>query len=175
MKKTLIAAAAVLAATATAQADDKVFDGGYVGGELGYTDAGDGVNGAYFGAFGGYRKQNDSGLVYGIEGTFGKTSADLTAGGIKFDDVYDREWTVMGTLGTVVGESKRTLLYVGAGFVQQKASISYGGYSESATGESYVVSAGFERALGENMSLRLRASTYEFEIASVALGLGFRF
>lgn len=175
MKTAIFAAAAVLAATTTAQADDKTFDGAYFGGEVGYNDMGDGVNGVYFGAFGGWRKQTDSDLVYGIEGTFGKTSADTTVGGITFDDVYDHEWTAVGTLGMVVGESKRTLLSIGGGFVQQKATVSYGGNSASATGEGYVVTAGVERAIGENMSLRLRATTYEFDTAGISLGFGFRF
>lgn len=167
MKTAFIAAAVVLAATTTVQADDKKFDGAFLGAEGGYLDAGDGINGLYYGVNGGFRKQTDSGLVYGLEGTFGKTDVDFAG----FDNIIDHQWSAMGTIGWVAGAEGKGLLSLGAGVAQVKASAA----GQSATGEGIAGFAGYEHAIGENLSFRVRVTTYEFDSFIGTAGFGFRF
>lgn len=166
--KTVLFTTALLAAATTAQAQDaKHFDGGFIGAELGYMDAGDGINGVYFGANAGWRKQMDSDFVWGIEGTFGKSNVDY--GG--FDDVYDHQWTAMPFIGKAFGAEKRSLVTLGAGYAEAKASIA----GASATGNGFAAALGYEYALGENWSVRAKATTYEFDSVIGTIGLGLRF
>ncbi|NVJ71609.1 MAG: porin family protein [Alphaproteobacteria bacterium] len=174
--KTYIAAAVILASATTAQAqDEKHFDGAYLGGEIGYEDARGGVDGVYLGALAGYRVQKDSDLVFGIEGTFGKTFTDIEVIGDNFDGDYDHEWSIMGTVGKAFGAEKRSLIFLGAGFAQQKVTISTTNFSDSLTAETFAMALGYERAIGKNLSLRLRATTYEYKTVTGTFGLGYRF
>lgn len=171
MKKTCSAGAVLAAAlltTATQAQEEKHFQGGFIGGEIGYLDAGDGLNGVYYGANTGFRTQSDSGFVYGLEGTFGTSDVDF--GGL--DNIIDHQWSVMGTIGKAFGSEKRDLISLGAGFAQVKASA----FGVSATGEGFTSSLGYERAIGNNLSFRLRAIVYEdFETVIGTAGLGLRF
>ena len=80
MKKIIktAAVATMVAVSGAAQADDKLFDGGYIGVEAGFNNFGgvNGNSGLYYGGVLGLRKQTDSGLVFGIEGRFGGSSVD---------------------------------------------------------------------------------------------------
>jgi len=164
MKMKLIgsAVAAVLFASFSVQADDKkYFSGGYIGAEGGYIDLSGGGSGIYYGGIGGVRTQLDNGLVLGIEGTYG--GADV--------QYLDHVWSISGSIGMVVGEQKKGLLYVGGGYAEAKAS----GFGLSATGDDYMVKAGYEHALGKTFSLRGQAASYAFDDVSATLALMVRF
>ena len=162
MKKLMTAAASValFACATTAQADDdKHFDGLYLGGSVGYLDLGN--SGVSYEGFLGYRKQSDSGVVFGVEGTFG--SADIA--------FLDNIWSVNGTLGMVVGEEKRSLLFVGAGYAEAKASA----FGFSNTGDAFRGDLGYEYALSENFSFRFKATTYDFVDFGASGGFAVKF
>jgi len=150
MKKILTAAVSValFACATTAQADDdKHFDGLYLGASVGYLDLGD--SGVSYEGFLGFRKQSDSGVVFGVEGTFG--SADI--------GFLDNIWSVNGTLGMAVGEEKRGLVFVSGGYAEAKASA----FGFSATGGGFRADLGYEYAVSKNFAIRLKATTFEFD------------
>ena len=169
MKKYLLASVALAAFSTTAFAqDEKHFDGGYLGGEIGYQDSGDGLNGVYYGATAGFRKQTDGGLVYGLEGNFGK--ADVDVGGVS--NIIDNQWSALGTVGWVFGNENRDMFSLGAGYVNVKVSA----LGQSATGDGVASFAGYERAIGDNLSFRLRVTSYDaFDTFIGSAGFGFRF
>ncbi|WP_417451776.1 outer membrane beta-barrel protein [Kordiimonas sp.] len=163
MKKTLLTAtiaATLLGAGAANAQDQKHFDGFYLGGEFGHTFS-DGSDDIYYGAVGGYRKQLDSNLVVGVEGTFG--NADI--------QYLDHIWTVNGTVGYAFGAEKRDLIFGGVGYVKAKASAA--GYTETGSDISFI--AGYERAIGDNLSLRVKANVYGDDTVVPSLGVAFRF
>jgi len=144
---TAAVSAALFACAGTVQADDdKHFDGLYLGGSAGYLDLGN--SGISYEGFLGFRKQSDSGVVFGAEGTFG--SADI--------DFLDNIWSVNGTLGMVVGEEKRGLLFVSAGYAEAKATA----FGFSNTGDGFRGNLGYEYALSDTFSFRIKATTYDF-------------
>ncbi len=171
MKKILAAGAAILLATTTSNAQDqneKHFDGGYVGAEAGYLDAGSNFNGLYYGATAGFRKQNDNGFVFGIEGNLGKSNAEV--GG--FENIIDNQWSAMGTAGWVFGNENRDLISVGLGYVRVTAEIE----DFKNTGDGISSFIGYERAIGKNLSFRLRATSYDALDTFIGTGgLSFRF
>jgi len=156
--KSLLTATAIITAatTATLAADnDKKFDGAYVGIESGVdwtklaADASRDKS-VYYGGVIGFRRQMDSGLVYGIEGTFGDTGykGELTDAHSKY------EWSAGLTLGTVFGEDGANLIYGKAAYV--KARFDASDAADDSFGDAgWRFGAGYERALSENMSLRL--------------------
>lgn len=163
---------AVLAATAVAPSasaqDEKHFQGPFLGAEAGYMDAGDGINGLYFGLTAGHRTQTDSGYVYGVEGTFGKTDVDI--GGVS--GLIDNQWSAMATFGQAFGNEKRNLVSFGAGYV--KVNVSSHGISTSGDGLSTFI--GYERALGNNFSFRARVTAYDdVETVIATGGFSYRF
>ena len=128
MKKLLVSGVAALALSTTATAqDEKHFDGAYIGAETGYQDSGNGLNGLYYGATLGFRKQTNSDLVYGIEGNFGKADVDVAG----FNNIIDNQWSIHGTVGWAFGAEKRDLFTLGAGYVGVK--VSAGGLSDTGT------------------------------------------
>jgi len=169
MKKILIAACALTAFSTTVFAQDaKHFDGGYIGGEIGYQDSGSGLNGIYYGATAGFRKQTDGNFVYGIEGNLGKANIDF--GGVS--NIIDNQWSAMGTIGWVFGDENRDMFSLGAGYVRVKASA----LGFSSTGDGISSFAGYERAIGDNLSFRLRVTSYDaFDTFIGSAGFGFRF
>lgn len=171
MKKILAAGAAILLATTTSNAQDQDelhFHGGYVGAEAGYLDAGDGFNGLYYGATAGFRKQKSSGFVFGVEGNLGKANVDVG----NFNNIIDNQWSVLGTAGWVFGSQKRDLFSIGLGY----ASVEVSALGQSATGDGVASFIGYERAIGKNLSFRLRATSYDALDTFIGTGgLSFRF
>ena len=168
-------AVAITGASAVQAEGEKYFDGGFIGAEVGYLDAGDGANGLMYGATAGFRKQTDSDMVYGIEGSFGTSKVDISVGNFVVPDIDYQVWTALATVAWVAGSDKRNLLSLGAGVVYNTAELTYAGQSVSANGTSIAGAVSFERAIGSNFSVRVRASTIEFEnyIGSVAAILRF--
>lgn len=169
MKKLIAASAGLLALTTTATAqEEKHFDGGYLGAETGYLDSGDGINGLYYGATLGFRKQTDSNLVYGIEGNLGKANVDFAG----FNNIIDNQWSTMGIVGWVFGNESRDLVSVGVGY----ASVEVSAAGASATGDGVSSFIGYERAIGSNLSFRMRVTSYDaFDTFIGTGGLSFRF
>ena len=147
------------AGAANAQ-DQKNFDGFFLGGEFGHTFS-DGPDDIYYGAVGGYRVQLDNNIVVGLEGTFG--SADI--------QYLDHIWTVNGTVGYAFGAEKRDLIFGGVGYVKAKASAA--GFSATSDNVSFI--AGYERAVGDNVSLRVKANVYGDDSVVPSVGVAFRF
>lgn len=168
MKNYLTVGVALVALSTSAFAQDqKHFDGGFVGAEIGYLDAGDGFNGLYYGANGGYRVQTDSNLVYGLEGTFGTTEVDV----FGINDVIDHQWSANATVGWAFGAEKRDLFSLGVGYANVKVSA----LGQSATGDGVAGLVSYERAIGNNLSFRVKATTYEFDTFIGTAGFALRF
>jgi len=164
MKKLTSAAfaAALLASAASVQAaDDKPFSGTYLGADVGYLDL-EGLDGGIsYEGFLGLRKQTNGGFVYGIEGTFG--SADI--------ELLDHVWSVNGVLGAVVGQEGRGLIFVSGGYAEAKASA----FGVSVTGDAFRGDIGYEYAMGDNYSIRIKATTFEFDDYGASAGFLVRF
>ncbi|MFC3053178.1 outer membrane beta-barrel protein [Kordiimonas pumila] len=164
MKNIFKVALAALATSVafSAHADDaKLFNGAYVGAELGYADFSGGLDGISYGGFAGGRIQLENNIVLGVEGAFG--SADV--------DYLDHIWSVTGTVGLVVGEDKKGLVYVGGGYTKAKASA----FGVSVTGDDYAVKAGYEYALSSRFSVRGQVITAGFDDTQFGLGVLARF
>lgn len=150
---TMIAASGTLATTANAQ-DGDPFTGLYGGIEGGF-DWTKLANDAkrdrslYYGGVLGYRAQMDSGLVLGLEGTFGKSGYDNNALGIE----ANYEWSGSLILGTTLGDGNN-LLYGKAGFARSNFD-PVGTPNDSFNDDGWRFGLGYERALSSNMSLRL--------------------
>jgi len=170
--KTILAASlmTVAATTATFAADDRKFDGSYVGIEGGMdwtkleTD-GKRDRSIYYGGIIGYRTQMDSGLVMGIEGTFGDTGYNRPATGAH----TNYELSAGLTLGMAFGNDGANLLYGKAAYVRTRFDRS------SAADDSYNdggwrFGGGYERAINDNLSLRLSAdyTTYGKDKSTIA-------
>jgi opacity protein-like surface antigen len=181
LTKTLIATATLIAATSTATLaadEDNKFHGSYVGIESGIdwtklsNDASSDKS-LYYGGVIGFRNQMDSGLVVGIEGTFGDTGYknELTGAHANY------EWSAGLTLGTVFGSDGSNLIYGKAAYVQTNFDAGTG--LDNYTDKGWRFGGGYERAMSENVSLRLGAdyTTYGNEADGWAgkAGLLFKF
>lgn len=170
--KTIITAAAILAAAPTALGQDtKFFDGGYLGADVGYVSD-NGIDGITYSGVAGWRRQTDSGLVYGLEGSFGSASANLGYDESISEDFYKTHWTATGVIGFA---QDRNLLTLGAGYGQIKSSYSFGNGDITVTGKALVVAGGYERAIGDNLSLRAKVTSYEFNNFIGSVGIAMRF
>lgn len=156
--KNIIATASLITAFSTATLaadDDKKFQGSYVGIESGIdwtklsTDTSRDKS-LYYGGVFGFRNQLESGLVVGLEGSFGDT-------GYKNEDTgahSNYEWSAGLTLGTVFGNDGANLLYGKAAYVQTNFDAGTGtdnNYNDS----GWRFGGGYERAINPNISLRL--------------------
>lgn len=184
MNKIFAAGAMLLALTTTANAQEaKHFDGGYLGAEAGIfalnaetSSTGDSTEtGVYYGVVAGYRVQTDSDLVLGVEAAFGTSDIGFTFIGdeddFDLDDVVDHQWQVLGTVGWAFGAEKRDLFSIGAGYAEVKLSP----FTNSFTDGSLAAQASYERAVTDNLSLRVKATTYEFDSYVGTAGVSFRF
>lgn len=163
---------ALLATTVASADENKLFQGGFAGVEAGYFKDTDSYDGFYYGTNIAVRGQSDTGLVYGVEGTFGKTSIDTDT---RVDSGIDYQWSIMPTVGLAFGDDKRNLIALGAGYAQVKASARYLGREISSTSDGVSGFISYERALGTQISLRVRATTYEFNSYFGTVGVGIRF
>ncbi|MFC3051372.1 outer membrane protein [Kordiimonas pumila] len=157
--KTIIAASIVslTAATATLAQDGKYFDGSYVGieGGLDWTELAidsNSDNSLYYGGVIGFRNQMDSGIVTGIEGSFGDTGYknDLTGTHSNY------EWSASLILGKAFGQDGTNLLYGKAGYVRTNFDATPA--DDDSYGEGgWRFGGGYERAVNERLSMRLGA------------------
>lgn len=103
----------------------------------------------YYGGVLGYRAQMDSGLVMGLEGTFGKSGYDNNALGLK----ANYEWSSSLLLGSTFGDGNN-LLYGKAGFARTNFD-PQGTPNDSFNDDGWRFGLGFERAVTSNVSFRL--------------------
>jgi len=160
LAKTIITTAALITAATTATFaadDDKKFDGAYAGVEAGIdwtklaTDTGRDKS-FYYGGVIGFRTQMDSGLVMGIEGTFGDTGYKNETTGAH----ANYEWSAGLTLGTAFGDDGANLIYGKAAYVKTQFDASSAA-DDNYSGDGWRFGGGYERALSANVSLRLGA------------------
>jgi len=170
--KTLLTTAAILAVATTTHADDtKHFEGSSLGGEVGYL-SGDGPTGTYYGGTLGLRKQTDSNIVFGLEGTVGTTSTGYYFDESDSENFYKIQWSAMGTVGYASG---RNLFSVGTGFARAYSSYVYYGIEEDASYNALAGMVSYERAIGDHLSIRARVMTYKFDNYISSIGLALRF
>lgn len=153
----LIAATALVTTTAsTAFAnDDAKFDGIYGGIETGldFTKlAGDAKRdkSLYLGGVLGYRVQMDSGMVFGLEGTFGDNGYKNNALGKHTDYEYGGSLI----LGSAFGNDGANLLYGKVGYVRARFDETGAGGTKHFDG-GWRFGGGYERSLSDNLSFRL--------------------
>jgi len=148
----------ILAGSTTATtAEDKKFTGPYVAVEAGLITRGGGKANIYYGGALGFRYQTDSNVVFGIEGSFAKANIDRNP----------RIWTASGIAGYAFGSSKNNLLFAGGGAHGRKDShINY---------KSLFATAGYEHAINETLSFRLKANYYIKNYYGATAGLVIRF
>jgi len=157
LKTAFIAATALMATTATASfaADDYKFDGVYGGLEAGldFTKLGNDQKrdrSLYLGGVLGYRAQMDSGMVFGLEGSFGDSGYKNNALGKHTDYEYGGSLI----LGSVFGSDGSNLFYGKAGYVRARFDETLAGGTKHFDG-GWRFGAGYEKALNDNISLRL--------------------
>lgn len=169
-----LAIAFTMAASATVQepsSDKKHFDGLYIGAELGvsYLDLNGGDQaGLYYGGLAGWRRQSDSGFVFGLEGTFGTSdnSIDDDPGFTTIAPLdFDHQWSAAATFGKAFGRSKNNLIFAKIGYQESKFSFDLDNapidvpdtFLQTFKNDGLLLGAGYERALSDQMSLRLSA------------------
>lgn len=180
LNKTILSLSMLAVAAAPAMAaDEKPFDGFYLGGEIGYSDfsldidAGDAEvsfddSGLVYGGFAGWRKQFNSGLVLGLEGRISKPDFDLTL--TDGDDTATlsakEQYGIDGVVGYVPPALPNTLFYGKAGYTRARARAVLTGTvnsSETDSGDAFRWGGGVEQALTQNISLRAQAIRTNYE------------
>lgn len=158
LAKTFITTAVLLATTSTAALavdDDKKFDGLYGGIEAGidWTKLSGDLSrdkSFYYGGVLGFRRQMDTGLVMGLEGTFGDTGFQNNTANA------DYEWSAGLTLGSAFGSDGDNLIYGKAAYVRTRfTDVGDSGSSRNFTTKGWRFGGGYERSLSENVSFRL--------------------
>lgn len=176
MKKLLAAGVSLLTLSSIAGAQEtRHFNGPFLGGEIGYLSEDNDFDGLYYGVNGGIRVQTRGNVVYGIEGSYGKSDVDVVEFGdfsaFPLDDVVDDQWSLFGTVGYVFGAKKRDLVYGGLGY----AKIDAFAFSVPVPDNGVAGLVAYERAIGSNMFARAKVTTYEFETYIGTIGFGLRF
>lgn len=160
LAKTIFTTVAFLATASTATLaadDDKKFDGLYGGIEAGidWTKlSGDLARDKsfYYGGVVGFRRQMDSGLVMGLEGTFGDTGFQNNSANA------DYEWSAGLTLGSAFGSDGDNLIYGKAAYVRTRfVEAGDSDTNSNFTTNGWRFGGGYERSLNENVSFRLGA------------------
>lgn len=157
VSKTIFAASALALFSGAAAAQDKHFDGPYVGADIALTDGGE----FYFGALAGIRTQTDNGFVYGAEATLGDYAVSDTIG--AFNASIDYTWSIGGYAGYVFGESDRNLVKLGAAYNNIHVAVKGQGESAGATADDYRVYLGYEYAYEGNWRLRFDVNFLEIQ------------
>jgi opacity protein-like surface antigen len=138
----------------SAQSADKHFQGPYVGADVGIDDSGD----VYYGGTFGLRSQGDNNMVFGIEGTFGDLTTSQTNGNTRLRVRY--AWSATGVLGYAFGSENRNLIFTNLGYGETNVGLRQGTVSASESFSGFRVGLGYERAITDNISVRLQG-TYQ--------------
>lgn len=129
------------------------WNGGYLGAQVGYADAGDtDGDGALGGIHGGYRWDLGR-TVLGVEGAYNSSDVSNGDDAIKLDNLA----TLTGQVGRDLG---RTLVYA-------KAGVAYGDGDflgeDSASDYGYTVGLGVDYQVNQNWTVGGEVSTYAFD------------
>lgn len=159
--KTAVAALAVAASATATLAEDKHFDGAYLGADIGLTDGGE----FYYGANLGLRKQTESNMVFGVEGRFGDYAVSETFNilGTPVEAGINYAWAAHGYVGWVFGEDKRNLFKVGGGYNEFHVKATAGNVSDGASTGDFGAFIGYERASESNVNFRLQLDYLKIE------------
>lgn len=154
--------------SATSFADDKLFDGLLVGGELGasFVDFGQvHQSGLYYGGLIGYRKQTSDNWVYGIEGTLADTNQSIE-GSSSFGSIFELDfkyqWSAAATMGKTFGSNNTNLIFGKLGYNRYKYSFEFpdqivppANIPSSQTQGGILLGVGYERSMNNSLSLRV--------------------
>lgn len=164
----VLSAAAVAATPAMAQSEADF----YIGGQAGYHDLGDNPlggddDGAIVGVYGGVDVPVGERLILGVEGNWNRGS-----------NAIDYEYGIAGKLGVRVGE--RAQVFARGGY--QEVDVDLGNVVNGPvpaglddTDGDYLVGAGAQYRLNENLSLRGVVDTIEFDTVRLTAGLAYHF
>lgn len=103
----------------------------------------------YYGGVLGFRQQMDTGMVFGLEGTFGDSGYNNKALGLK----AEYEWSTSLVLGQTFGDGNN-LLYGKAGYARTTFN-PVGTPNDSFGDGGWRFGGGYERALSDSVSFRL--------------------
>lgn len=169
----LVGILAVAEFSAQAQDQDKSFEGGYVGGEVGFLNVDTDISilgnigGVYYGGFLGVRGQSDNGFVYGIEGYFGGASNDatITVGSASAMIDMGRIFGVDGVLGYAA--SSKVLVFAHGGYMNAKVTASTSGIAPpvviSDSEGGWRAGGGIEYRFNKNINGRAKLSYGKIE------------
>ena len=140
----------------------KQFTGPYLGGAFGLTDDGE----YYYAVEGGYRFQFNSGLVVGAEASYGDLTGPDSDDFVESIETISDVWSVVGLVGYSFGNQKRNLVFLNAGYGERTRSINDIDVTNDdeivdIEGGGFFGGVGYERAIGSNVSVRLRATYFE--------------
>lgn len=167
----LSAAATPAALAQEAPVEEQRFEGVYGGLTVGYGDFGEGGDGGNFDFFAGGRVQTDSGLVYGIEGSWGVSDSESRE---PFFDIFDGYLSVLGKVGYT--PNNRVMWYGGLGYTSIDVANELVNLDRA---DGVVFEAGVEYMPSTWFGLRLRGQYHtasnESDITNVGAGLFFSF
>jgi hypothetical protein len=158
MHKLILSAFIALSTISTAsfaQSADKHFHGAYVGADAGIDDSGD----FYYGGTVGFRNQNDTNFVFGVEGNFGDLTTSGAAGALRARVRYT--WSATGVLGYAFGSENRNLVFTNLGYGETDIGLRNGNQSVSESFGGFRGSLGYERAITDSISIRFQGTYQE--------------
>ena len=144
MKKIILTAMTATLLSAPTLAQDKLFDGGYIGAEAGVVDS-QFTAGGYIG----YRKQLKNDFVVGLEGSYSYYD-------IKTRPRFNRDRDGFGAAGVIGKVYGRGLFFGTAGYLNAKTDVSgpIGDFSKRRHG--YSVGGGYEHKITDYLSARVK-------------------
>lgn len=163
---TALAVGTLLAPAALAQ--EKPFDGLFLGAEIGASivDFGpDGQSGLYYGGLIGLRQQSSTGWVYGIEGALADTDRSFDGDnnfGSIFSLDFKYQWSAAATFGKTFGSGGNNLMFAKLGYNRHKydfvlpdAVSPPSDFPASATSGGILIGLGYERAISGFANFRV--------------------
>ena len=157
-----------LGAAPAQAAEEKLFSGGYVGGEVGYSHANlvvtsvgsESDGGVYFGGFLGARHQSDNGVVIGAEAYGGATTNSFVLGLVDTG-------RILGIDGVLGYAKNKVLVFTTVGYVNGKLTIPVLALSDTRGAVRYGV--GVEVNLGKKISGRIKVTRAVFKEMDVRI------
>ena len=160
--------ATIAVSQGAAQADDKMFDGIFLGAEVGLSNlkatihSTEKTNDIYYGVAAGYRYQTDGGWLFGLEGNYGDDAGNLRTSSHTFN--FNSNWRASLTAGKVFGGNENFLLYGKLGVGGIKVHPSTGGNDLTPINyEGMVAGAGIEYAASDRISWRFETSRIKYD------------
>lgn len=197
LSKTILLVPVMAMVSVPVLAQEKPFDGLYLGGEIGRSDfdlelePGDEAvsfddSGMIYGGVIGARSQFDSGLVLGVEGRIAEPDFNLSlTDGADVVSLEPRmQYGIDGVVGFVPGVMPNTLFFGKAGYTRARSRMTFpGGETETDGTDAFRWGGGIEQSLSQNISLRAQAVRTNYDTVDnidlkdwqVTAGLLFKF